>query len=97
MSKQLHPGVVVTVIAVALVLVLYTYYKKTEPPPTAPMNPLGPGAAYLRQHPGSMENAMSPAEKQMMAHSRGGTTGSASGSQQSPSGTSSSAGPAGGK
>ncbi len=71
MRKQIHPSVAITVMMVALLLVLFIYYKKTEPPPTMPMSPLGPAAAYMRQHPDAMAKNMTPAEKQMMARSRG--------------------------
>jgi len=73
-KKQIHPGVAIAVVMIALILVVFIYYKQTESPPPAPMSPQGPAAMYLRQHPGAFANVMTPAEKQMMARSRGGRT-----------------------
>lgn len=67
MKKQIHPGVAVGIVLVALVLTLIAYYKKTEPPPPMPMNPLGPGAALLRKNGGDLTKFMSAEEKQRMA------------------------------
>lgn len=76
MKKQIHPGVVAAVVVAALVFVFFVYYKKTEPPAPMPMNPLGPGAIYMRQHPNAMLQAMTPAEKQMMTHGKASPPGS---------------------
>ena len=68
MKKQIHPGAALAVVCVALFLVLFMYYKKTEPPAPVYMSPLGPAAAYLRSHPDAFQKAMTPAERAMIAH-----------------------------
>lgn len=88
MTKQIHPGVFTAIIVVALLLVIFVYYKKTEPPPPMPMNPLGPGAIYLRQHPNAMAQSMSPAEKQMMSHGKDNTSAPPSALSSKPAGQS---------
>lgn len=59
----------------ALILVLFLFYKGTEAPPPQYMSPLGPGASMLKKSGGDMTKGMTPTEKEMYnaAISRGGS------------------------
>jgi hypothetical protein len=67
MRKEVHPGAVAAVLIFIMLTVMVIYAKKTEPPPTQPMSPLGPGAAILRKHPELLQQAVER-QREILAH-----------------------------